>query len=160
MAMTGKRIGDILEVWCSRCRLNLDASVAALVSGEVVKVTCRTCGNEVKYQPPQDMRERKQKALERLMRAREKKRAGLPVSAMTGPSALRKLWDELTDKVDARDARVYEAARTYEPEDALLHKQFGMGIVHEVQGDGLLRVLFRDGFRELPSGQEPPEDDD
>lgn len=154
-----KRIGDIVEIWCSRCRLNLDASVAALVGGDVVKVTCRTCGNEVKYKPPEDMRARKQKALERLMRARQKKQEGLKPSEMTGPSALRKLWDELTDKVDVRRARVYDPKADYALEAALLHKQFGMGIVQSVDANGDMRVLFRDGFRDLPSRQDDQDED-
>lgn len=156
MSLVGKQIGDIVDIYCTRCRLNLDGSVSALVSGEVVKVTCRTCHNEVKYRPSVDLQQRKQKALERLMRQRSKKFAGLPASEIKGPNPLRQIWDELTDKVDARSARVYDPTRTYELEEAILHKKHGMGIVHDVFADGTINVLFRNGFVELT----PPEPED
>ena len=167
MSATGKSIGDIVEVYCTRCRLNLDASVSALIDGAVVKVTCRTCGNEVKYREPVDLVARKKQQLDRLLARRARQRAGhlAPKAAPAAdaglaPAAqLRKLWDDLTDKVDARRARVYDPTATYSVEQALLHKKFGMGIVHSVDGDGMLRVLFRDGFEELESGREPDLDD-
>jgi hypothetical protein len=39
------RLGDVVEDYCPRCRLLLNHDVASLVSGEVAKVTCRTCFN-------------------------------------------------------------------------------------------------------------------
>ncbi len=159
MALTGKTIGDVVDIFCSRCRLNLDASVAALADGKVVKVTCRTCNNEVKYRPARDEDAWKKKQLEKVMRMRENRFAGKPKSEMSGPNPLRKMWDDLTDKVDSRRARVYDPTRTYEVEEALLHKQYGMGIIERVDQDGEMNVLFRDGFRALPSQQEPEEPD-
>lgn len=167
MGISGLQIGDILGVFCSRCSLNLDASVSAFVDGKVVKVTCRTCGNEVKYRPPRDEKAHKKKQLDRLMRRHESKLAERgqikteqPAARSGGGNELRALWDELTDKVDARYARVYDETRTYIVEDALLHKQLGMGIVHAIHADGEMQVLFRTGFHPLPSGVAPDEDDD
>lgn len=157
MALTGKDIGDIVDNYCLRCRINLDASVSALIEGQVVKVTCRTCHNEVKYRPPVDERVKKQKALERLMRMRNKKMAGLEDKDIKGPSSLRQLWDEMTDKVDVRYSKLYAQTDTYEPEDPIRHKRHGLGIVHNIDADGTIHVLFRNGFVELPSGQDPEE---
>ena len=86
---------------------------------------CRTCGNEAKYRAPVDMEVRKQKKLARLMRQHEKRReeqtqpATEPVPSETPRAVLRQLWDELTDKVDGRFARVYDATRDYEIEEAV-----------------------------------------
>jgi hypothetical protein len=156
MAANGKNIGDIVEVYCTRCRLNLDASVAAVDGDTILKVMCRTCGNEGKYRPPVDEKLKKKKAINRLM-----KRMGGPAAPAapsapenTGAAPLRQLWDELTDRVDARYAPVYDETHNYEVEDAILHKKYGMGIIHDIHADGTLKVLFRDGFVELPSGGE------
>ena len=164
MSTKAHSIGDIVEAYCSRCRLNLDTSVAAVLDGHVQKIMCRTCGNECKYRPPVDMDARKQQQLKRLMRKHEKRREEqakpTPVEPSTGESpraVLRKLWDELTDAVDARYARVYDPAREYEPEEAILHKRLGMGIVQEVNDSGTMRVLFRTGFEELEMAA--PEDE-
>lgn len=154
-------IGDILEAYCSRCRLNLDVSIAALVNGVVQKVMCRTCGNEVKYRAPVDLEVREQQQLKRLIRKHDKrcKEQEQPVAetveADSPRAVLRQLWDELTDNVDGRFARVYESTREYEVEEAVLHKRFGMGIVHQINQDGRLRVLFRSGFHELDQGVDP-----
>ena len=37
-------LGDVIEIRCRFCRLNLDANVSALgPDGGIVKVQCRTC---------------------------------------------------------------------------------------------------------------------
>jgi hypothetical protein len=164
MTSTEPKLGDILEAYCSRCQLNLDVSVAAVVDGKPVKVMCRTCGNEVRYRAPVDLMVKKRKQLDRLMRARQPEINPAAESnesedaSLASRIALRKLWDELTDKVDARYAQVYVATRTYGMEDALLHKKHGMGIVHEVHADGMINVLFREGFQQLETGQPPPDE--
>ena len=37
------RLGDIVDDYCSRCRMLTNNSVEAMVGEEVVKVRCRTC---------------------------------------------------------------------------------------------------------------------
>lgn len=149
-------LGDIIEVYCSKCRLNLDASVAAIIDGNVVKVMCRTCGNEVPNKAPVDPKLKKDKALERLMKMRAKKSEGPKMAAPSPESpavAVRKLWDDLTASADPRRAKVYDLHRSYAVNDVLLHKQFGMGVVHARDQDGELNVLFRDGFERIASDQ-------
>lgn len=43
------RVGDVLDDYCSRCKLLTDHSVMAMVHGEVVKVNCRTCNRDHAY---------------------------------------------------------------------------------------------------------------
>ena len=148
-------IGDILDIYCTRCRLNLDGAVAALKDERVIKVTCRTCWNEVPFREPVDFQARNKKRLDNLLKRKEKQRIEAAAPSSDAPDALRALWDELTDKVDARYAKVYDPTKTFAAEDALLHKQLGMGIVHSVDQDGELNVLFRTGFHRIPSQQEP-----
>ena len=152
-------IGDIIDIYCTRCRLNLDGSIAALKDNAIQKVTCRTCWNEVGYREPVDFKARDKKRLENLLKRKEKQRVEAATPSGDAPDALRALWDELTDKVDARYAKVYDPTREYAPEDAILHKQHGMGIVHSVDQDGEMNVLFRTGFHRVLSQQEPDADD-
>ena len=77
------------------------------------------------------------------------------VGADSPRAALRQLWDELTDKIDGRFARVHDPTREYEIEEAVLHKRLGMGIVHLINEDGSMRVLFRSGFHDLDQNAEP-----
>jgi hypothetical protein len=43
------RLGDIIDDYCSRCRLVTNHSIAAIVNGEPAKTQCRTCFHEHKY---------------------------------------------------------------------------------------------------------------
>jgi len=47
--MPEMRLGDILDDYCSRCRLLTDHSVVAMVGEQVRKVRCRTCHFEHDY---------------------------------------------------------------------------------------------------------------
>jgi hypothetical protein len=69
------KIGDVIEISCTQCRLNLDGTVAAMVDDEVVQVTCRTCGNTQKFAPPMDEEDRRKRVMKRVVGGREKKRA-------------------------------------------------------------------------------------
>jgi transcription elongation factor Elf1 len=41
-----KRLGDLLEDYCPRCRHLLDHAVASMVGSQVAKVICQTCYTE------------------------------------------------------------------------------------------------------------------
>ncbi|MBI3665699.1 MAG: hypothetical protein HY236_05640 [Acidobacteria bacterium] len=48
-SMGDLRLGDVIDDWCSRCRLLTNHSIVSLVNGEPVKVHCRTCFFEHNY---------------------------------------------------------------------------------------------------------------
>ena len=43
------RLGDVLDDYCTRCRLLTNHSVVAIVEDMVKKVRCRTCSHEHDY---------------------------------------------------------------------------------------------------------------
>jgi hypothetical protein len=43
--------GDI-DAYCTKCKLNLEHFVLAIVAGAVVKVKCKTCGSIHKFVAP------------------------------------------------------------------------------------------------------------
>jgi hypothetical protein len=47
--MAELRLGDIIDDYCSKCRLLTNHSVVSIVEGVAAKVQCRTCYNEHKY---------------------------------------------------------------------------------------------------------------
>jgi hypothetical protein len=44
------RLGDLIDDYCTRCRLLLNHAVASMVDDQVVKVICQTCYTEHAYQ--------------------------------------------------------------------------------------------------------------
>ncbi len=49
MGETVYRLGDLIDDFCSRCRLLLNHRVASLVGDKVAKVICQTCYTEHPY---------------------------------------------------------------------------------------------------------------
>ena len=66
------RVGEEIDGYCSRCRLNVHMIVNAVNGDEVLAVTCRTCRNTVKYKPEISEEARRAKAMKKLMRLRTK----------------------------------------------------------------------------------------
>ena len=44
-----KRLGDLIDDYCPRCRLLLNHAIASMMEGHVVKVICQTCLSEHPY---------------------------------------------------------------------------------------------------------------
>ena len=152
-------LGDIIEGWCSSCKLNLDVSIAAVVDDKPKQVQCRTCGNFIAYKPPVDMAKRKAAALKKLMKMQEKKKKAAEKSGDTpaiNQEVEKARWKELTDPVMSWQAKPYDRHRTYQAGAFILHKQEGMGYV-ESSDDGELIALFKGGLVSLPHGQEREE---
>lgn len=49
MAELAKRLGDLIDDYCPRCRLLLNHAVASMVKEDVAKVICQTCFTEHPY---------------------------------------------------------------------------------------------------------------
>jgi hypothetical protein len=47
--MPEPRLGDMIDDYCTRCRLLTNHSIVALVNGAPAKVHCRTCYYEHNY---------------------------------------------------------------------------------------------------------------
>jgi len=152
-------LGDVIEGYCSSCKLNLDVSIAALVEGIPKQVQCRTCNNFVTYKPPVDMQKKKEAALKRLMKMQEKKQkaAAKKGSGPAAPAAVEvERWKTLTDPIMSWQAKPYDQHRTYKGGSFILHKKEGMGHV-ESADDAELIVLFKGGLQRLPHNQERDE---
>jgi len=49
MSENQKRLGDLIDDYCPRCRLLLNHAIASMVDLEVAKVICQTCYTEHPY---------------------------------------------------------------------------------------------------------------
>jgi hypothetical protein len=77
--MSELRLGDIIDDYCSRCRLLTNHSIVSLVNGEPAKVHCRTCFFEHNYGHG--------KAVEKKKSARKAKLFDEVLSSITGTPA-------------------------------------------------------------------------
>jgi hypothetical protein len=149
MSDTKYDLGDIIDIYCTRCRLNLDGSVTAMEHTTVVQVTCRTCDNVQKYKPhvPEEvLRERMLKKAFSIRDRRRKQQRETQVAKKTAHSAtdVTARWRAATEDSDPRFSRMYREADTYEEGDNIIHSQHGLGVVQQVLHENAALVLFRE----------------
>lgn len=60
--MPDLRLGDIIDDYCSRCRLLTNHAIVSLVNDEPAKVHCRTCFFEHSYQHGQGAEKKRSSA--------------------------------------------------------------------------------------------------
>jgi hypothetical protein len=153
-------LGDVVEIRCRYCRLNLDANVSSLgPDGAIAKVQCRTCRHFQDFKAPVPVEEQRAKLIRKAMKLAEKHTQGAggthhaPATRTTGSlsaeAVARALWQEATKDANPMRSKPYDPHRSYLLDDLIAHKTLGLGVVREVSDDGLL-ILFRDGFQRLP----------
>ena len=90
--MAAHRLGDIIDDYCSRCRLLTNHSIAAIVGDEIKKVMCRTCQHSHDYKHgkgAEKKKKQKQSAYEQVLAsvlAGKSLEEGPPVAAPPRPS--------------------------------------------------------------------------
>jgi hypothetical protein len=135
--MRTHKAGEDIDVFCSKCQLELAHVIVAIARGKVARVQCKTCGSVHAYRAPADARARRS----------SDGSAGARSSARGG--AARPDYDGLMRGRDISRAQRYKPTVTYAEGDVLSHPSFGLGLVTRVLDDGKLEVLFRAGSKVL-----------
>ncbi len=166
--MPSPQVGDLVEAYCRRCKLNLGATVAAVVGDEIVRVVCRTCDESQRYSAPRTERKVGRRVVD-VQPTRKRRRTPMPslqiphVDKLAPPQKVKRRptlppktadelrWEEATKEADSRFARPHRAEERYDAGELILDKRWGMGVVEAREEDGTLVVLFRGGVRRMPS---------
>lgn len=150
--MTSGRVGpgEDVEAWCTRCRMNLNHRVIAVVGNSIQRVHCLTCGGDHKYYPPKGDRETQQSERKRTSSA--PRSTSSPAAAKDRKSAERSsaraysewmtFMQQMPDGIIPRPYRISEAYKTAE---YIEHPEFGTGRVVDVLGAQRIEVIFKDG---------------
>ena len=162
--MNTRSIGDEVDFYCSKCKLNLHGNVASVVDGEVKQVTCRTCHFTVAFKREKTAAEFKAQQLKRAFALRDRRQQPQVVGADRGAASrgpeVTNRWRKLTEDVDARFAPRYAPEKSYEEGDLVIHKQYGLGIVQQVLHEKGFVAIFRTVELPLEMNAVPPEDED
>lgn len=138
--------GDDVEAWCTRCRMNLNHRVIALVGNQIQRVHCLTCGGDHKYYPPkyekQDAPERKHLRVV----SSEQPRKAMQKTANKASSEWSTFMKEAP--VDS-PPRAYRLSDSYAQGDFIEHPTFGVGKVLDIVGAEKMEVVFREGRKIL-----------
>jgi hypothetical protein len=142
------KVGDEIDFYCKRCKLNLHGNVSSLAAGQPKAVTCRTCRFTVPFARERTEEEFRAQQLKKAFRLRDKRvqqyvdMAESRTNAASGTDVTRR-WRDATDDVDSRSTNRYDRHRSYEVDDLLIHSEHGLGIVTSVLHENGCVALFR-----------------
>jgi len=134
--------GDDVEAWCTRCRMNLNHRVIAVLGDEVKRVHCLTCGGDHQYYPPKG--ESPSKASPRASKPAQTKPEKRSSRRASGEWS--RIMQEMPPDVSPRP---YKASETYQPAEYIAHSVFGPGRVLEILGRERIEVIFKEGRKVL-----------
>jgi hypothetical protein len=125
--------GGTIVSYCTKCKLNLDHSIVAMVGEAVGKVNCKTCGSTHKFRDPSAPKPRT---------ARAKAADALTPSRTVN-------WEAGIAGAKGRE-RAYSMAGKYRVGEVIVHDRFGKGIVLKLYMNKC-DVLFQDKERLMAS---------
>ena len=139
---TSMRVGGEIETWCTRCRAETDHTILAMQGGDPARVMCNSCKSQHNY---------------RAKRTNEKK-AGRTRSAKKTARAKRepapaRAWQDASRDKDLKKTIPYDPHQRFEPDQAILHGKFGVGVVTAVKEGDKIEVVFPDAARVLVHGR-------
>lgn len=138
--------GDDVEAWCTRCRMNLNHRVIAVVGSEIKRVHCLTCGGDHKYYPPKYGGRAAAASRPVDVPATEKKRP----SPDRGKAKAASEWNTFMNQMPAgTQPRSYSIYESFGESDYIQHPVFGVGRVLAVVGAEKIQVIFEEGRKVL-----------
>ena len=140
--------GDEVHSYCGQCKLERVHNVVALVDGEVAKVICKMCGSRHKYKPiDPEPNGSAPKATGRGGATKKKKPSGKRRAASA--KSLESQWEAAMAEKDPANSRAYSMDGSFKKDEVIEHKNFGQGLVIQVDAAGKMQVLFKDGTKRL-----------
>ena len=79
--------------------------------------------------------------------------AGVTRAKLDDPKVAADVWAKLREKHDELNPKPYSIAETFQPDDIVDHKKFGIGFVIATPGGTQAEILFSDQVRKLVQGR-------
>lgn len=127
--------GDEVDSYCTRCRLNLNHTIIAMVGPKVVKVKCKTCGSVHSY-----------RNVDKIVKSSSRESSS-PESRSAPVRTVEAVWQARVNEAKGPEIP-YDMGRVYRAGDVVVHAVFGKGIVQRADYKKCT-MLFRDKERVL-----------
>lgn len=142
--------GGEIDAYCTKCRLDLNHRIVAMVGENVKQVECLTCRGTHSYRKPMAMRE-----------AEAKKKLDRPARALSKPKEAaakternqKNIWEKSIAGKPPTAFRSYKLVDTYDEGELIKHSRFGDGVIYRVIDRTKVEVLFEDGPKTMAQGQ-------
>ena len=135
--MTEHTIGQELEAYCGKCKIDTLHLITAASDNKIDKVMCKVCTSYHKYKKPTGEETEPKSA---------KKTEPKPAKK---PRTRAKKTAQLLKDADIDTAIEYKMGSIYEVNSAISHKKFGLGIVKSIIDEQKMEVLFNEGEKIL-----------
>lgn len=143
--MSENLIGKEIEAYCGKCKSDTIHLVTAVEEEKMSKLMCKTCNSYHKYRKPKGI----------AAATEEEITAKTEEAAKPKRRARRNKWTKILELSDSDSAIEYKMDENYEVETAILHKNFGLGVVKNIIDSRKIEVLFTDGEKVLVQNLTP-----
>ena len=140
--------GDDVEAWCTRCRMNLEHRVIAVVGSDIKRVHCLTCGGDHAYHPPKTNKPAEKSK-------RYVKVSGGAKTSRSARAAENEWATFMKEMPEDATPRPYRMIDSYNVAEYLEHPTFGTGRVLEILGQEKIHVVFKEGRKVLICNRKP-----
>jgi len=132
--------------------MDLNHRVVAAVGGTPKRVECLTCKTQHNYRAPKGAKDPVPKGTDAPVKV--KKAAGTKSPKISKANAARSNeWDKRVLGQLESSFTIYTPRTTFKTDELIRHSKFGDGFVSEVNPDGKIAVIFRDGSKTLVHGR-------
>jgi hypothetical protein len=146
-----KVAGEIVS-FCTKCGLDLNHVVVAMVAGVPKRVLCRTCGSEHAYRRPVEARVPSPPTPKRTSSAKSGSRSVGAALRAEAEAEKERAWRERISGRPTSAFTTYNPKTLFAHDQLVRHPKFGDGYVTRVIDAGKIEVMFRDGPRTLAHG--------
>lgn len=138
--------GDDVEAWCTRCQMDLNHRIIAVVDGRPKRVICLTCNSHHNYHPPKsgpvEVKKTRVVTTPRALKAATK-------STETSSRSSGEWRTFMKGYDESSPVEKYSAFSAYSVSDFVDHPVFGLGKVIEISGAQKITVVFKEGRKTL-----------
>jgi hypothetical protein len=145
------RVSGEIDAYCTKCRLDLNHRIVAMLGETVKRVLCLTCNGEHNYRRPQAERdkEKERKASNRAIHAGTTGGTSTRKTAPRTERSQKAIWEHATSGQPTTAFKAYNTKGTYATGELIRHSRFGDGVVARVVDAQKMEVIFEDGPRTM-----------
>lgn len=143
------RVSGEIDAYCTKCRMDLNHRIVAMLGETVKRVLCLTCNGEHNYRRPAAERE-KEKERKANNRAVHAGTAGkISKTAPRTERSQKQIWERAITGQPTTAFKAYNTKGSYATGELIRHSRFGDGVVARVVDAQKMEVIFEDGPRTM-----------
>lgn len=149
---------DEIDAWCTKCRMDLNHRIVAVVGDNVKRVFCLTCKTEHNFHKPKNAPAVaagpvKITAKKTVARGGRTTAAEREAAAQKAERSRVASWERAIAGQPANAFRSFRITDSFSEGELVRHTKFGDGVVTRVVDRQKVEILFQDGSRTMAHTQ-------